>query len=380
MLEVLEVKPYGLYVHVPFCIKKCSYCSFYSVSSNDRTRESFGRALLSELEQRVRDNSIGTIYAGGGTPTLLPPEFWSEFLTLVDDIADASEIHECTIETNPGAVNERELSALRQIGFNRLSIGVQSFSDTALETLGRIHSSIGAVETFRSARKAGFGNISIDLMYGIPEQTLKDWLDDLKRIEDLAPEHISCYELSVEEGTPIAEAIGAAELSKPEEESCREMYFMADEILAECGYFHYEVSNYARGKSFISQHNSSYWDRTPYIGLGPSAHSFNGKNTRRWNVASIEEYLRRMKNGKSPAAGREEIAIEQVALEAVMLGLRCSTGIDLDKIETETGVNINRDHLNAMIENNRVILSGSEFVPTVEGMLYADGDSIDLVG
>lgn len=374
------MKSSGLYIHVPFCKKKCSYCSFYSVKSNERTRFSFGKALLSELEQRVRDNSIGTIYAGGGTPTLLPPEFWGEFLTLVDDIADTSEIHECTIETNPGAVTERDLFTLRQIGFNRLSIGVQSFSDVALETLGRIHNSTRAVETFRSARKAGFGNISIDLMYGIPKQTFKEWLEDLKRIEDLAPEHISCYELSVEEGTPIAEAINAGELFKPEEETCREMYFTADEILKESGYFHYEVSNYARGKSFISRHNSAYWDRTPYIGLGPSAHSFNGKNTRSWNVASIEEYLRRMKSGKSSVAGREEIACEQVALEAVMLGLRCSIGFDLEKIETETGVSINRDHLNAMIENNRVILSGSEYVPTVEGMLYADGDSINLVG
>ncbi len=334
---------------------------------------------MSELEQRVRNKCIVTIYAGGGTPTLLPPEFWGEFLALVTDIADTSDIEECTIETNPGAVTESELFTLRQVGFNRMSMGVQSFSDTALLTLGRIHTSSAALKTFKSARKAGFDNISIDLMYGIPGQSLDGWSEDLKRIEDLAPEHISCYELSVEKGTPISESISSGELSKPDEQTCRKMYLAADNILTEYGYLHYEVSNYARGKSFISRHNSAYWDRTPYIGLGPSAHSFNGKNTRSWNVASIEDYLSQMKNGNSPETGREEIDIEQAALETVMLGLRCNTGIDLWKIETETGVSINRDYLNTMIENNRVIVSGTRLIPTAEGMLYADGDSINLI-
>lgn len=373
------MKPTGLYIHIPFCIKKCSYCSFYSVKSDDRTRFDFGKALMSELEQRVRNKCIVTIYAGGGTPTLLPPEFWGEFLALVTDIADTSDIEECTIETNPGAVTESELFTLRQVGFNRMSMGVQSFSDTALLTLGRIHTSSAALKTFKSARKAGFDNISIDLMYGIPGQSLDGWSEDLKRIEDLAPEHISCYELSVEKGTPISESISSGELSKPDEQTCRKMYLAADNILTEYGYLHYEVSNYARGKSFISRHNSAYWDRTPYIGLGPSAHSFNGKNTRSWNVASIEDYLSQMKNGNSPETGREEIDIEQAALETVMLGLRCNTGIDLWKIETETGVSINRDYLNTMIENNRVIVSGTRLIPTAEGMLYADGDSINLI-
>jgi oxygen-independent coproporphyrinogen-3 oxidase len=259
-------------------------------------------------------------------------------------------------------------------------MGVQSFSDTTLLTLGRIHTSAGAVETFRSARKAGFENISIDLMYGIPGQTLKDWSEDLKRIENMTPEHISCYELSVEKGTPISESISRGELSKPDEGICRDMYFTADEILTGYGYFHYEVSNYARGKNFISRHNSAYWDRTPYIGLGPSAHSFNGKSTRSWNVASVEEYLRRMKNGNSAETGREEIGIEQVVLETVMLGMRCSTGIDLGEIKTETGIVINRNYLNDMIKNNKAVLSGTRLVPTAEGMLYADGDSINLIG
>lgn len=373
------MNPSGLYVHVPFCIRKCSYCSFYSVSADDDTRDSFGKALLSELGTRVSGRTVETIYAGGGTPTLLPPAFWKEFLIGAEEIADLPPAAELTIETNPGAVTEKELFALKRIGFNRLSIGVQSFNDNSLATLGRIHTSDQAIEIFRSARKAGFQNISIDLMYGVPGQTLNEWVEDLERIEDLAPEHISCYELSVIEGTPIFQSIKEEVLSKPDEEACREMYFAADDILTRTGYIHYEVSNYARGMNNISRHNSSYWNRTPYTGLGPSAHSFDGKVTRSWNVSSLDEYLDRIKQGQSPVANVEVISAEQAALEMVMLGLRCSTGIDLAKIETETGISLDRDYLNVMIKNKRVLLSGSRLIPTAEGMLYADGDAVNLI-
>ena len=327
----------------------------------------------------MKGRIIKTIYVGGGTPTLLTPEFWKRFLSEAGEIANVSPVAEYTIETNPGAVTDRELSELRQAGFNRLSLGVQSFNDTSLETLGRIHSSGQAIEVFRSARKAGFRNISVDLMYGIPGQTLKKWVEDLEHIEDLAPEHLSCYELSVIEGTPIFKSINDGVLSKPDGEACRDMYFAADEILTRIGYSHYEVSNYARGISCVSRHNSSYWNRTPYIGLGPSAHSFDGKVTRSWNVSSLELYLGWIRDGQSPKVDSEVITKEQAALEMVMLGLRCSGGIDMKKIEAETGTRINRDYLNTMIKNNRVLPSGSRLIPTAEGMLHADGDSVNLI-
>ena len=373
------MRPSGLYVHIPFCVRKCNYCSFYSVSADEDTRNRFANALLYELRTRVSGRRIKTIYAGGGTPTLLPPAFWREFLAEVTVLSDTSEVKECTIETNPGAVTERELCELRQAGFNRLSIGVQSFNDTLLQTLGRIHSSEQAIEAFRNAGEAGFRSTSIDLMYGIPGQTLKDWLKDLKRIEELAPEHVSCYELSVIEGTQMYKSINDGVLSKPVEEVCRDMYFAADETLARFGYLHYEVSNYSRGISSISLHNSSYWNRTPYTGLGPSAHSFDGKTTRSWNVHSLEQYLERIEDGQSPTADSEDISKEQAALEMIMLGLRCSAGIDLKEIERETGIRINRDYLNTMIQSKRVLLSGTRLVPTAEGMLYADGDSVNLI-
>ncbi len=327
----------------------------------------------------MNGRTIKTIYAGGGTPTLLPPAFWNEFLTTLTALSDTSEVKECTIETNPDAVTERELQELRMAGFNRLSIGVQSFNNILLETLGRIHSSNQAIETFRSARKAGFRSISLDLMYGIPGQTLKEWLSDLEHIEEFSPEHVSCYDLSVIEGTQMYKFINDGTFSKPDEEACRDMYFAADEILTRSGYLHYEVSNYSRGESSISLHNSSYWNRTPYTGLGPSAHSFDGNAIRSWNVSSLEQYLERIGDGKSPTADSEVITKEQAALEMIMLGLRCSAGIDLKKIETETGIHINRDYLNAMVRSNRVLLSGTRLVPTAEGMLYADGDSVNLI-
>lgn len=375
----MKDRPSGLYVHVPFCIRKCNYCSFYSVSADEDIRRRFSNALLSELRTRVKGSVIKTIYAGGGTPTLLPPAFWRDFLTVLTSHSDTSEVEECTIETNPGAVTERELCALRQAGFNRLSIGVQSFDDTLLQTLGRIHSSDQAIETFRSARKAGFNNISLDLMYGIPGQTLKGWLKDLERIEELSPEHVSCYELSVIGGTPIFKSINDGVLSKPAEETCQDMYFAAHEILTRSGYLHYEVSNYARDNNSVSLHNSSYWDRTPYIGLGPSAHSFDGDATRSWNVSSLDQYLEQIRDGHSPTADSELITKAQAALEMVMLGLRCRAGFDLQRIETITGIHINRDYLNTMINSNRVLLSGTRLVPTGEGMLYADGDSVNLI-
>jgi len=342
-------------------------------------RSRFGNALLSELRRRVKGKSIRTIYAGGGTPTLLPQVFWSEFLTTMTALSDTSEVEESTIETNPGAVTESELQELRKAGFNRLSIGIQSFSDSSLETLGRIHTSNQAIETFRRARKAGFRSISLDLMYGIPGQTLKEWLKDLERIEDLAPEHLSCYELSVIRGTPLFTSINDGVLTKPNEQACREMYFAADDILTQNGYLHYEVSNYSRDINSISMHNSSYWNRTPYIGLGPSAHSFDGKFTRSWNVSSLEQYLDRIRDRQSATSDSEVITKEQAALEMVMLGLRCSAGIDMRKIETETGIRIKKEYLNDMLKKNRIQLSGARLIPTAEGMLYADGDSVNLI-
>jgi oxygen-independent coproporphyrinogen III oxidase len=373
------MKPYGIYIHVPFCRRKCSYCSFYSESRDQNTIKEYGEALLSELEIRTSGKRVRTVYVGGGTPTLLPAQYWSRLLTNLRDTTDTSEALELTIETNPGTVTESGFAALRKAGFNRLSIGVQSFNDSRLQLLTRIHTSDQANEAFRGARNAGFENISVDLMYGIPGQTLTDWCADLEHVISLFPEHLSCYELSVIEGTPVADSMNRGLFIKPDEETCREMYFRADEILSGEDYIHYEVSNYARGNDFVSKHNSSYWDRTPYTGLGPSAHSFDGESTRRWNVSSIDEYINRINEGLSAIADSESVTREQSALEIVMLGLRCRKGFDFEELEKRTGICISMQYLDSMIRCNRVTVSGTSVIPTPEGMLYADGDCVELL-
>jgi oxygen-independent coproporphyrinogen-3 oxidase len=369
----------GLYIHVPFCVKKCSYCSFYSIECDEMLLTRFRSTLLAELERKTAGINIGTVYAGGGTPTVLPPEFWSEFLSTLDDVADTSDVLEMTIETNPGAVLPGVLAEFRKAGFNRLSIGIQSFISGELKTLGRIHSPDQAIITFNQARDTGFQNIGIDLMYGIPGQIPDNWQSNLKKAVELSPEHISCYELSIEKGTPIADLINNGELSKPSEEHCREMYFLADEYLKEAGYIHYEVSNYAKGDENISRHNSSYWNRTPYIGLGPSAHSFDGKRIRSWNVCELNEYLSLIEHDRSPVEETEELDSQEIAIEMLMLGLRWQAGADIDEIEATTGFRINEQYLDRMVRSGRVQVSGSRILPTAEGMLFADGDAANLI-
>ncbi len=369
----------GLYVHIPFCVKKCSYCSFYSIECDEMLVTRFRSMLCAEMERKAAGVNIGTVYAGGGTPTILPPEFWSGFLSTLDEIADTSDVLEITIETNPGAVLPEALAEFRKAGFNRLSIGIQSFDSRELETLSRIHSPDQAIITFNHARDAGFQNIGIDLIYGIPGQTPDNWQSNLKKAIELSPEHISCYELSIENGTPIADLVNNGELSKPTEEHCREMYFLADEYLKAAGYLHYEVSNYARVDENISRHNSSYWNRTPYIGLGPSAHSFDGRRTRSWNVCEIDEYLSLIEHDRSPVEETEELDSQEIALEMLMLGLRWQAGVDIEEIEMKTGLRMNEQYLDRMIGSGRIQVSDSRILPTTEGMLFADGDAANLI-
>ncbi len=371
--------PTGLYVHVPFCVKKCGYCSFCSVPYRQNAADGFRKALLTELRMRLHGKMVSTLYIGGGTPTILPPAYWREFREELGRVAFVSGISESTIETNPGTIAPGELEDLRRTGFNRLSIGIQSFQDDILQILGRIHDGQQAVAGFEEARKAGFLNISIDLMYGVPGQSMELWEDDLRRALELRPEHISCYELTLEEETPMWSSVQKGELSKPDDDACADMYFRADEILASEEFIHYEVSNYARGNSHTSMHNCSYWRRAPYIGLGPSAHSYDGINLRSWNLHSVEAYIDSLDKGQLPVSGRESLTREQTATERIMLGLRCCGGVDLDAIEKETGVVIDREYLKIMLEHGRVVQVDSRIVPTAAGKLFADGDSVNLL-
>lgn len=328
---------------------------------------------------RVKSANISTLYAGGGTPTILPAAFWGRFLNLLGSEADTSSISESTIETNPGTVTGDDLEQLRKMGFNRLSVGVQSFHDETLTTLGRIHDSREAVHSFEEARSAGFRNISIDLIYGVPGQTMQMWNDDLRRAVELKPEHISCYELTLEEGTTMWELVRSGKLSKPDEETCANMYYEADELLTSREYVHYEVSNYSRGNNHTSAHNCGYWRRDPCIGLGPSAHSFDGVRRRSWNLSSVERYIERLRECLPATSGSEELTKEQAATERIMLGLRCCGGFDLEELQRETGIIIDHDYLNIMVKHGRVVEIDSRIVPTAAGKLFADGDALNLI-
>lgn len=328
---------------------------------------------------RVKSAKISTLYAGGGTPTILPPAFWERFLNLLGSEADTTSIAECTMETNPGTVTGYDLERLRRMGFNRLSIGVQSFHDETLTILGRIHDAQEAADSFGEARRAGFRDIAIDLIYGVPGQTMKMWREDLRRAGELKPEHISCYELTLEEGTPMWELVRSGQLSKPDEDTCADMYYKADEFLTSREYVHYEVSNYSRGNHHTSVHNCGYWRRDPCIGLGPSAHSFDGASRRSWNLSSVERYIERLREGRPATSGSEELTKEQTATERIMLGLRCCGGFDLEALQRETGIIIDRDYLNIMVQYGRVVEIDSRIVPTAAGKLFADGDALNLI-
>lgn len=370
--KLLLRKSSSLYVHIPLCQKKCLYCKFYSKPVSGENTDILQAALLTELRRRNL-TFIDTVYAGGGTPTLLSVKFWRAFFKEVKNTGLADDRPEITIETNPGTTNPSELVKYREAGFNRLSIGIQSFKNCDLEILGRAHSSTEAVSTYKAARKAGFENINIDLIYGIPGQTRDGWKANLKRLTDLKPEHISCYELSVEEGTPLKREIKSGSLSKPTDEVCAEMYFLADEYLKSKGYFHYEVSSYARGEEYISKHNSKYWNRSPYIGLGPSAHSFDGDTERSWNPASIREYCSQMKDDAPEVREVDILSNEDINLEKVMLGLRCKQGVNLSE------VSINADYLDEMIKDGKAIIEDRTLIPLASGMLFADGDAQLLI-
>jgi oxygen-independent coproporphyrinogen-3 oxidase len=341
--------------------------------------ERFGAALLKELEMKLRDVSVSTLYAGGGTPTLMPPGFWREFMDRLRSLADLSRLRESTIETNPAAAVGIGLGELRAAGFDRLSIGAQSFIPAELETLGRIHSAEQAVETVRAARTAGFSNTSIDLICGIPGQTMECWLDNLWKAVLLAPEHISCYQLSLEEGTPMYAMVSRGDLCMPPEDLCAEMYLNADRLLTASGYLHYEVSNYALGLRSVALHNSAYWDRSPYIGLGPAAHGFDGDGTRSWNVTDSAAYAASVEEGRLPEEGREELTPRDAALEMLMLGLRMTAGVDLDAVRALPDVEIDPLHLSRMVSSGRVVQEGARVLPTPLGMLFADGDAAILL-
>ncbi len=349
----------GLYIHAPFCLKKCSYCAFASVKIPNDT-SSMCTAIQTELKKKLSASNylFQTLYAGGGTPTLLPIGFWKNLI----DVVKTPSLQEVTIETNPAVLDKIGYSSLIQAGFNRLSIGVQTFNEKNLKILGRIHSADEAWNSLNLARQSGFRNISLDLMYGLPGQTLSSQKSDIEKALQFMPEHISAYDLTLEPGTPLGD-----KGKKASEQSSVEMYHQIHELLTANGYDHYEVSSYSLGKEKKSLHNSSYWNRTEYLGIGPSAHEFIG-NTRSWNYKDIQPYEFSLQRGKLPVESSEQLTPENIAHEMLSLGFRNTNGINLAKLK-ETGFILNPHDL---LKTGLVEINGNVLFPNKEGMLYAD--------
>ena len=338
----------GIYVHIPFCARKCGYCDFYSVVGGEGAHEEFLSLLSRETELLVREHPAeaeapsDTVYLGGGTPTVLGAERLVRILTLLRERFPVAEGAEISVEANPGTVSAEDLARLREGGFTRLSLGVQSFRQETLTALGRIHSVDEVRTAYRDARKARFASVGIDLIFGNPGQAIGEWQEDLDRAVTFLPDHVSAYALSPEPGTPVHAAIARGETSLPPDDDVARMYEAAKETFAAAGYRHYEISNFARpGKE--CRHNGKYWRREGYRGLGPSAHGllFPGVaaplGMRTANPPSLAEYARRLREGRLPWADAVASDREDAWKEFLIFGLRLAEGVSLAEGEKRYG-------------------------------------------
>jgi oxygen-independent coproporphyrinogen-3 oxidase len=356
----------ALYIHIPFCSRKCGYCDFYSTENLDLIPR-FLKALSTEMTQcseRFRNMSFDTVYAGGGTPSLLAPEQITRLAGQISEFFRVPADSEKTLEINPGTLSSSKLDAWLESGFNRLSVGAQSFSNAELNLLGRIHRSEDTRKAFKMARRAGFKNIGLDLIYALPGQTLAILEKNLQQALSLCPEHISAYSLTWSSRTPLGRAIQQGKLPAPDENLTADMFLSIHEILSAQNYDHYEVSNYSL-PGFECLHNSHYWDGTPYLGLGPSAHSYDG-NARWWNSSDTADYLARLEAGKSPCKNLETLSEADHRLERIALGLRTKNGIGLDDLHNM------EDEVNLLTEKSLAHVKDGRLVLTPGGMLLTD--------
>ena len=373
----------GIYVHIPFCASRCSYCDFYSTLSLDAVGEAYVKAVLAEAGLRrdeLRGEPVKTLYLGGGTPSQLPLPLLSTLMSGLNEVFDLGGVEECTVEANPDDVTPSWCAALRRLGVNRVSMGVQSFEDDILRLIGRRHTVRQAVEAVSRLRDAGIANISIDLIFGLPSQTLASWTESVHRAIDLHPQHISAYGLTYEEGTRLWWQRERGEVTEVPEEQCLEMYRILVEELKAAGYEHYEISNFAL-PGYYSRHNSSYWDGTSYLGLGAAAHSYDGE-VRRYNPCDLQAYISCISAG-SPAYEQEQLEWWQRYDERVMLGLRTAHGVDVARLREDFGEDawnhftsearhlIDAGHLR-LTEDDRYIL-------TSDGIMLSDSIIRDLM-
>ena len=365
----------GLYIHIPFCLTKCPYCNFYSQTELSLIPE-FIETLKREMEMVSPgwSSPFDTVYIGGGTPSVLSPRQIEEILGETRKYFPLAPSTEFTLEANPGDLDFPFLPALGELGIHRLNLGVQSFAPDVLSFLGRRHDAEKAVHAIEASRQAGFHHLGLDLIYGVPGQALESWLDTLRRAITFSPEHVSCYQLTLEEDTPMGKAQRRGAFAFPEEEELHQFFLATSESLEKAGFIHYEVSNFSRGLQHVSRHNQKYWNHTPYLGLGPSAHSFSG-SVRWWNTPSIMAYMHALRAGTLPLDNMETLTAEQLRTEAFFLGLRTARGINLNDFSENQGENFLREKKNILQkleEEGLIVIQEGHLRPTRQGLAVAD--------
>jgi oxygen-independent coproporphyrinogen-3 oxidase len=384
----------GLYIHVPFCQTKCPYCDFNTYQGIEGLMEPYLDALTTELARwgaALSRPRVNTIFFGGGTPSYLAQGAIGRILASAQGAFALSPGAEITVEANPGDLSEAACRTLLAQGVNRLSIGVQSLDDGLLQMLGRRHNAAQAVLACQEARRAGFANVNLDLMYGLPHQTMPQWRETLERLLALGPAHISAYCLTLEEGTPLHRWVAQGKLPEPDPDLAADMYHYAEDALEDAGYQHYEISNWCL-PGFPAQHNLIYWRNLPYLGVGPGAHSRLGE-FRFWEVDSPRDYIRRVRQwagscplpwpglteavlgGILPVGGHEHISPRLAAAETMFLGLRLMEGLDLPEASLQAGLDLAdryRREIGELREQGLLELAGSRLRLTKRAYLIAN--------
>lgn len=364
----------GIYIHIPYCSQACHYCDFH-FSTNLKTKEEFINCLTKEISMQkdfLPSNKINTIYFGGGTPSILTQK---ELRVIFDALKSNFQFYknaEITLESNPDNLSKTYLKMLKSFGINRLSIGIQSFENRFLKYFNRSHNAVQAVNSVKNAQKTGIKNISIDLIYGIPNQSLKDFEVDLLMAIDLDVPHISAYCLTIEEKTIFGKWYKQKKLQPADEKIVVEQFNLLMQMLSAVGYQHYEISNFAK-QEYKSQHNSSYWDQSPYIGLGPGAHSYDGIN-RQYNVSNNSLYVKNIQNNKIPAT-IEILTTEQKINEFILTQMRTFTGINLFELKAKYGLDLLIHHekqVKKLKEQKLILVNTRTLKLSKKGKLFTD--------
>ncbi|MAX13721.1 MAG: coproporphyrinogen III oxidase [Candidatus Marinimicrobia bacterium] len=371
----------GIYIHIPFCTEKCIYCDFYSLPNQEQSIKPFIKNLCKEILIRSKkstiDWKIDTIFIGGGTPSLLSESDLENIISAINKNFNLNDLKEFTIEANPGEFDYNKMVNFKLMGVNRISFGFQSLNLDMLKFMSRWHTPEDSIRTFKNARKAGYSNINIDMIFGIPGQTLDVWSNNLETIVSLEPEHISAYSLTVEKQTPLYHLVQSDRVKMPHENIDLDMFNFTIDFLTEKKYSQYEISNYCKSKRECL-HNLHYWKRNPYLSFGPSAHGFN-KNIRYWNTRDLNSYMKNLNKNNLPDSESETLTQENIFNELILNSIRIKSGINLTQIKNDFNIETQQNILNKANEWGENLTIKSDCIKlSRKGMPIADEITLDL--